>query len=162
MGHFFFVFYLIIATIRSKKKQRMKKNSFMAKNNILVTGAHRYATSRVGRTIQFHPSIVYVHEPFNVTYPNKSFQYSFDTWFMNAKYSPDEHKIEQSFIQLFKENINPYHRALSKCRQAKHNFMNIIFSQKKQKELQWTPILNTCTIVQRIFLTNFIDYILTN
>jgi len=33
---------------------------------ILVTGSHRSGTTYVGRVISEHPSIVYIHEPFNI------------------------------------------------------------------------------------------------
>jgi hypothetical protein len=45
----------------------------MRTQHVLVTGAHRSGTTGVGRTLAHHPSLVYVHEPFNVSTPNPAF-----------------------------------------------------------------------------------------
>lgn len=94
----------------------------MAKNNILVTGSHRSGTTWVGKTIALHPSIEYIQEPFNVTYPNEEFGYKIDTWYFYVPYSHQEPDVELAFNRLFHSISNPFIQALGKNRTKKFTF----------------------------------------
>ncbi len=49
---------------------------------ILVTGSHRSGTTWVGQMIAASPGVVYIHEPFNLNYPNPGVcSAKFNYWF---------------------------------------------------------------------------------
>lgn len=74
--------------------------------HILVTGSHRSGTTWVGKTICQHAQVSYVHEPFNVDYPNELIPLGLDTWFTDAATSPQQHQIRRAFDN----HLKPLHR----------------------------------------------------
>lgn len=86
------------------------------KKPILVTGSYRSGTTWIGRTISQHPRIRYVHEPFNVSHPNKAIGLKLDTWFLHAPSSIHMEEIYKSFDNLFKLSSLTY--AARVCKRA--------------------------------------------
>ncbi len=89
-------------------KQRLMINTAMGKKrppHILVTGAHRSGTTWVGRTIDFHDSITYISEPFNVTYPKPEMNLALRNWFTHAPTSEDLDEITSAFDNLLNPSI---------------------------------------------------------
>ncbi len=73
-------------------------------NPILVTGSHRSGSTWIGQTISQHPTVRYVHEPFNVGYPNKLSGLRLNTWFAHAPSSNQKEEIIRSFNTLLQQN----------------------------------------------------------
>ena len=88
-----------------------------SKRPILVTGSHRSGTTWIGKTISQHPRILYVHEPFNVTYPNNVMGLKLlklDTWFSDAETSNQKNEIITCFSNLLQQRPRKY--ALAACK----------------------------------------------
>lgn len=68
---------------------------------ILVTGAHRSGTTWVGRIITACPTIVYIHEPFNIRHDIGICGARFDYWFTYVS-----EQNEQDFYRHIKKTIN--------------------------------------------------------
>ena len=83
---------------------------------ILVTGSHRSGTTWIGQTISQHPRVRYVHEPFNVDYPNKLMGLKLDTWFAYSQSSNQKEEIITSFNNLLQRS--PIESALLTCKAA--------------------------------------------
>jgi hypothetical protein len=83
---------------------------------ILVTGSHRSGTTWIGRTISQHAGVRYVHEPFNVDYPNKDMGLELDTWFSRYQSSNQKEKIYTSFNNLLKSS--PLEYAVEVCKKT--------------------------------------------
>jgi hypothetical protein len=74
----------------------------MSAKPILVTGSHRSGTTWVGEMIAASPSVVYIHEPFNISYPDPGkCSARFDKWFT---YICDRN--EQDYYISFKRMVN--------------------------------------------------------
>lgn len=88
------------------------------KNNlpILVTGSHRSGTTWIGKTISQHPRVKYVHEPFNVDWPNKTMGLKLDTWFSHYQSSNQKEEIYTAFNDLL--NPSPLKYALTVCQET--------------------------------------------
>jgi len=84
------------------------------KTHILVTGPHRSGTTWVGMTLSQHRSVSYIHEPFNVSFPNPEMGLALKTWFTHYQSSPQKDAIKSSFDNLFQ--ASPMHRAIYTCR----------------------------------------------
>ena len=84
------------------------------KSPILVTGSHRSGTTWVGQTISQHPRVRYVHEPFNVDYPNKFIGLKLDTWFTDVETSNRKNEIFNCLNNHFQ--LKPLNYALAVCK----------------------------------------------
>jgi hypothetical protein len=71
-------------------------------NHILITGSHRSGTTWVGRTIAQQSKIEYIHEPFNVDYPDPRAGLKLNTWFTDYQSSEEKEKIRVAFDRLIK------------------------------------------------------------
>ena len=107
--------------------------------HILVTGSHRSGTTWVGKTVSQHPRIKYIHEPFNVNYPNRAMGLNLNKWFTFAPTSIQKKDIEDSFDKLLFST--PLHRAIQASRVAgldaktplrfcKHLLMNLFIRRR--------------------------------
>ncbi len=74
---------------------------------ILVTGAHRSGSTWVGKMIAASPQVIYIHEPFNVAFP--------DPVVCTAKF-------EHWYTYLTAENAAPYRASLARTLSLRHNF----------------------------------------
>lgn len=83
---------------------------------VLVTGSHRSGTTWVGRTISQHPGVRYIHEPFNVSYPNQDLGLKLDVWFTHFESSDKQEEITRTFNRLLLSS--PTERALEACKTA--------------------------------------------
>lgn len=81
--------------------------------NILITGTHRSGTTWVGRTIEQTRKVNYIHEPFNVAYPNAQLAIQFEYWYTHYESSPRQREIEIAFDRLFLRNI--FSRSVDAC-----------------------------------------------
>lgn len=99
-------------------------------NHILVTGSHRSGTTWIGKTISQHPRIKYIHEPFNVDYPNKEIGIKINEWFTFAPTSIQKKDIEDAFDELLLST--PLFRAIQSSR---HSGNDIKFPLRFAKKL---------------------------
>lgn len=67
---------------------------------ILITGSHRSGTTWIGKTIAEHPEVEYIHEPFNIDYPNAEIPININTWFLHANTYANQDKIEAAFNEF--------------------------------------------------------------
>jgi hypothetical protein len=88
----------------------------MKGRHILVTGGLRSGTTWVGRTIAYHPSIEYLHEPFNGFSQSRGFRYTFTTWFFHVAGTPEEAAAYRALERLIRSRTRPIDRALLECR----------------------------------------------
>lgn len=82
--------------------------------HILVTGSHRSGTTWVGKTICQHAGVSYVHEPFNIDYPNQQIPLDLDTWFTDAATSAQQAQIRRAFDN----HLRPMHRLIRDTRRC--------------------------------------------
>ena len=80
----------------------------MDSSPILVTGSHRSGTTWIGQTLSQHPLVRYIHEPFNVAYPNPIMGLELDTWFAHYGSSRQKNEIRSAFDKLFQTNSIRY------------------------------------------------------
>jgi hypothetical protein len=100
------------------------------KAHILVTGPHRSGTTWVGKTIAFHDSVHYVHEPFNVSHPNPDAGITLNKWFTHAPTSPQRDEIDKAFRSLFSPNLADISRRFF-ASLRKDDFSSSMLSAKK-------------------------------
>lgn len=67
---------------------------------ILITGMHRSATTFIGKTISQHEDVKYIHEPFNVAFPNKHASFKLNTWFEDIQFSNNKQEILNGILKL--------------------------------------------------------------
>jgi len=79
----------------------------MISKPILVTGSHRSGTTWVGRTINQHPSIHYIHEPFNLEHQNFLFNNPCKKWFYHPSDDRDVLTTNANMEKLVQKNAEP-------------------------------------------------------
>lgn len=82
---------------------------------ILVTGTHRSGTTWVGRMLCLDAQMHYVHEPFNVFYPNDEVGVKLSTWYLQAEHAEPsvQAELQQAFSRLI--DATPVQRAQQAC-----------------------------------------------
>jgi hypothetical protein len=93
-------------------------------NHILITGSHRSGTTWVGRTVAQHPQIEYVHEPFNVDYPDPRVGLKLNTWFTECQSSDENEKIRAAFDRLLKTTSILY--PINLCKPVNWNLKSLL------------------------------------
>lgn len=103
-------------------------------NHILVTGSHRSGTTWIGKTLSQDPRIKYIHEPFNVDYPNKEIGLKIDEWFTYAPASSQKKDIEDAFDNVL--SLNPILRAARVLRHSDNDSkFSLRFAKRQLAEL---------------------------
>jgi hypothetical protein len=74
----------------------------MRNRHVLVTDVHRAGTTWDGQRLAHHPSLAYIHEPLNVSDPNRAFGYRFNTVFYYVPGSAHEARIHAAFDRLLR------------------------------------------------------------
>ena len=92
-------------------------------NHILITGSHRSGTTWVGRTIAQLPNIEYIHEPFNVDYPNQRVGLKLNTWFSDYESSEQKDSIRKAFDKLL--TVSSLFYVINLCKPADRNLKGL-------------------------------------
>ena len=107
----------------------------MSGKAILITGSHRSGSTWVGKMLSQSPEIVYIHEPFSVTYPPGSgiCAAKFDYWFSYVT-----HENEANYYQSIKDTINFSYNIPAALKSAGSNKRILRIFIESQKYLRYS------------------------
>lgn len=107
----------------------------MSGKAILITGSHRSGSTWVGKMLSQSPEIVYIHEPFSVTYPPGSgiCAAKFDYWFSYVT-----HENEANYYQPIKDTVNFSYNISAALKNAKFGRKILRVFIENQKYLRYS------------------------
>ncbi|MFC1848645.1 sulfotransferase [candidate division CSSED10-310 bacterium] len=117
----------------------------MQRKAVLITGAHRSGTTWVGKVCALSPGVGYMHEPFNVLYPNCSCGASFDRWFTYI-HAGNEPLYVKHFDHLFQWRYSFFSRIVKArswdhvLKVAKHSTSHAWYKMGQKRIIMKDPI----------------------